>query len=83
MLSILYLLVTNSGSPVSCRPQLCAAYHHTDAAPERIIWTQVSVPVWVHSVCRLVISIIVQEQWCLTPSEPPQPHSNNGRAKLQ
>lgn len=30
-----------------------------------------------------IIISIVQEQWCLTPSKPSQPCSNNGNAKLQ
>lgn len=38
---------------------------------------------WAHSVCTDIIISIVQGQWCLTPSKPSWPYSNNGNAKLQ
>lgn len=38
---------------------------------------------WAHSVCMDIIISIVQEQWCLTPSKPSRPCTNNGNAKLQ
>lgn len=56
----------------------------TSAVPlhqDRVLVPRCSSP-WAHSECTDIIISIVQEQWCLTPSKPSQPCSNNGNAKL-